>query len=218
MTTLVLSLITIAVLSAAMLLVVDAVVGAWERVTEISEVATLATDPVGQILAAGGCCLFVLAVAYLVSHYGLWVLILSIILTIAVMETVSLKGRPPHGVRRRVASRLGLWPRLHRHERPYLGWSRARTHRWRLAAGTSEDSIGVVGPPRVGKTMGVIIPQLLLWAGPAISTSTKPDVLRATAGWRLELARRYGGPCLRLRSQRGRPGRRPASGQVVSAD
>ncbi len=39
----------------------------------------------------------------------------------------------------------------------------------------------MVGPPRVGKTAGVLIPQALMWAGALVSTSAKPDVLRATA-------------------------------------
>lgn len=50
-----------------------------------------------------------------------------------------------------------------------------------------------MGPPRFGKTAGYIIPQLVLWGGSAISTSVKPDVLRATAGRREQLARLHGG-------------------------
>jgi len=38
----------------------------------------------------------------------------------------------------------------------------------------------LLGPPRSGKTSGVIIPALLAHVGPAVSTSTKPDVWRAT--------------------------------------
>jgi Type IV secretory system Conjugative DNA transfer len=78
-------------------------------------------------------------------------------------------------------------------QRTYLGWSRGRLHRWRLAAGWQRDTVGIVGPPGSGKTMGLIVPQGLLWDGPLVSTSTKPDVLRATGGRRLELARRHGG-------------------------
>src|SRR5262249_46160663 len=37
------------------------------------------------------------------------------------------------------------------------------------------------------------IPQASMWAGPLVSTSTKPDVLRATARRRLELAWQHGG-------------------------
>jgi type IV secretory pathway TraG/TraD family ATPase VirD4 len=53
--------------------------------------------------------------------------------------------------------------------------------------------VAIVGPPRVGKTAGVLIPQAALWGGALVSTSTKPDVLRATIGRRLELARQHGG-------------------------
>jgi type IV secretory pathway TraG/TraD family ATPase VirD4 len=39
----------------------------------------------------------------------------------------------------------------------------------------------VLGPPRSGKTSSLVIPNILLSQGPVVSTSTKPDVLRATA-------------------------------------
>jgi type IV secretion system protein VirD4 len=45
---------------------------------------------------------------------------------------------------------------------------------------TPERAVLVLGPPRSGKTSAVIIPTILQHAGPVISTSTKPDVLRAT--------------------------------------
>ena len=35
----------------------------------------------------------------------------------------------------------------------------------------------LLGPPRSGKTSGVIIPAVLAHAGPAVVTSTKPDVV-----------------------------------------
>ncbi len=38
----------------------------------------------------------------------------------------------------------------------------------------------LLGPPRAGKTSGVIIPALIAHVGPAVSTSTKSDVARAT--------------------------------------
>lgn len=80
-------------------------------------------------------------------------------------------------------------------ERPFLGWVG-----WgplaRMVMGTPEDCVAVVGPPRVGKTQGVLIPQLLLWGGPAVSASTKPDVLGATLARRRELAAAHGGRVL----------------------
>ncbi|MDA8330081.1 MAG: type IV secretory system conjugative DNA transfer family protein [Candidatus Dormibacteraeota bacterium] len=42
----------------------------------------------------------------------------------------------------------------------------------------------VLGPPRSGKTRGVIIPNVAAWPGPVLVTSTRRDVLDATVGWR----------------------------------
>ena len=39
----------------------------------------------------------------------------------------------------------------------------------------------VLGPSRSGKTSSLVIPNLLLAEGPVVSTSTKPDVMEATA-------------------------------------
>ena len=50
---------------------------------------------------------------------------------------------------------------------------------WKFAR--PERAVLLLGPPRSGKTSGVIIPAVLAHAGPAIVTSTKPDVARATA-------------------------------------
>jgi type IV secretory pathway TraG/TraD family ATPase VirD4 len=56
----------------------------------------------------------------------------------------------------------------------------------------AQDTIGVIGPPRSGKT-SILIAQLLNWAGPAISVSVRPDVAIATGDQRLRLAKKYGG-------------------------
>jgi type IV secretory pathway TraG/TraD family ATPase VirD4 len=42
----------------------------------------------------------------------------------------------------------------------------------------------VLGPPRSGKTSSLVIPNILLSDGPVVSTSTKPDVMQATAAAR----------------------------------
>ena len=77
-----------------------------------------------------------------------------------------------------------------------LGSVRAAAARWgggvylgvlssggpRFARG--ERAVLLLGPPRSGKTSGVIIPALLAHTGPVVSTSTKPDVWRATRGVR----------------------------------
>ena len=48
----------------------------------------------------------------------------------------------------------------------------------------AERAVLLLGPPRSGKTSAVIIPAVLSHKGPVVSTSTKPDVWRATRGVR----------------------------------
>jgi len=55
----------------------------------------------------------------------------------------------------------------------------------------AEQAVLVLGPPRSGKTSSIVVPTVLGAPGAVVSTSTKPDVLRATAS-----ARRRSGPCL----------------------
>ena len=63
----------------------------------------------------------------------------------------------------------------------------AGTHVWAGQMGgellrTPADSAAiVVGPPRAGKTRKVIGPTLVCWAGPALVTSTKGDILQSAA-------------------------------------
>ncbi len=52
---------------------------------------------------------------------------------------------------------------------------------------------GVVGPPGSGKTLGLILPGLLCWAGPAVATSTKTDVVLLAGAARQALGRERGG-------------------------
>ena len=47
-----------------------------------------------------------------------------------------------------------------------------------------EQSVLVLGPPRSGKTSGIVVPTVLSAPGAVVSTSTKPDVLSATLGYR----------------------------------
>ena len=65
----------------------------------------------------------------------------------------------------------------------YLGVSRRGT--WVLA--DPEHAVMVLGPPRRGKTSAVMIPALMCCSGPAVSTSTKPDVMDATVQARAEV-------------------------------
>jgi type IV secretory pathway TraG/TraD family ATPase VirD4 len=56
---------------------------------------------------------------------------------------------------------------------------------WVTAEG--ESAVMVLGPPRSGKTSAVMIPAILSAPGPAVSTSTKQDVMQATRKARAEL-------------------------------
>jgi type IV secretion system protein VirD4 len=67
----------------------------------------------------------------------------------------------------------------------YLGEDRGG--QWRCAR--PERGVLLLGPPRSGKTSAVILPALLAHDGPAVSTSTKPDVLAATGETRGRLGR-----------------------------
>jgi type IV secretion system protein VirD4 len=65
----------------------------------------------------------------------------------------------------------------------YLGVS----HDGEWAAADPESAVMVLGPPRSGKTSAVMIPALMACSGAAVSTSTKPDVMRATTRARSEI-------------------------------
>ena len=56
-----------------------------------------------------------------------------------------------------------------------------------------EENSGIIGPPRMLKTLGQMAPALATWYGPAISTSARPDILRLTGAARERLARQDGG-------------------------
>ncbi len=57
----------------------------------------------------------------------------------------------------------------------------------RWVGADAEHAVMVLGPPRSGKTSSIVIPSLLSCPGAAVSTSTKPDVLAATARARGEV-------------------------------
>jgi len=75
----------------------------------------------------------------------------------------------------------------------FLGWMPSKPPCRSMVIASKEDSVAILGPPRVGKTSGVLIPQAMLWPGPLIAASTKPDVLRATRRRRLDTACARGG-------------------------
>jgi len=82
----------------------------------------------------------------------------------------------------------GALREVHRYARHSIYLGKA-TNGW-MWAGAQRSAL-VLGPPRSGKTSSLVIPNILLSDGPVVSTSTKPDVLRATAaarrreGWTL---------------------------------
>ena len=63
----------------------------------------------------------------------------------------------------------------------YLGEG---TSGW-VHAGAQRSTL-VLGPSRSGKTSSLVIPNLILANGPVVSTSTKPDVMHATAAARAQ--------------------------------
>jgi type IV secretion system protein VirD4 len=126
-------------------------------------------------------------------YYGLLVALLAGLLAAAVaVAGQAIGGSPDHRAVGRVPAGLGRWPGVRRLQRPFLAWSGAGPL-GRLLTGGPEDCVAVIGPPRVGKTQGVLIPQVLLWEGAAVSASTKTDVIEATVDNRRALAAAHGG-------------------------
>jgi type IV secretion system protein VirD4 len=109
-----------------------------------------------------------------ISKHVLWIFILTLI-NIMGME------RSVHSVVPASDALVNTTHALHEvHRRTghsvYLGTS---PHGWAWAG--AQRSTLVLGPPRSGKTSSLVIPNLLLCDGPVVSTSTKPDVMLATA-------------------------------------
>jgi type IV secretion system protein VirD4 len=59
-------------------------------------------------------------------------------------------------------------------------------HHRRLIAAEQRASVLVVGPSQAGKTRGLVVPALLEWTGPLLSTSIKSDVVHSTHAARSE--------------------------------
>jgi type IV secretion system protein VirD4 len=126
------------------------------------------------------------------SEHPSFVLIALIILAaLLVIRHVLCTG--PRGLPHVIPRRLRRPAQVAWRERPFLGWGRNWLGLSRWAFGGAEDAVAIVGPPRVGKTAGILIPQAAMWRGPLITTSTRPEVLRATAARRLALGRQHGG-------------------------
>jgi type IV secretory pathway TraG/TraD family ATPase VirD4 len=119
-------------------------------------------------------------------------LALIVLVALAVVLLV-MRSRGPHGLPRRMPGALTGSPQVRWRERLFAGWGRGLLGLERTVLGTPEDSVIVVGPPGGGKTLGVLVPQMLMWGGPLVSTSTKPDVYWWTVNRRLQFAREHGG-------------------------
>lgn len=142
-------------------------------------------------------------------------LILLVVVRVGLMLAMAVPTRPPRVARRRpspLRTPLGRaeldaahQPGTHERPRGVSPAARAREGSMRLGAGAylgvdeyggwvtadPESAVMVLGPPRSGKTSAVMIPALMASAGAAISTSTKPDVMRATIAARSEIGQAW---------------------------
>jgi type IV secretion system protein VirD4 len=76
----------------------------------------------------------------------------------------------------------------------WLGLERGPAGGLRALRGHGDrQTAGVVGPPGSGKTLGLILPGLLCWAGSAVATSTKTDVVLLAGAAREALGRQRSG-------------------------
>ncbi|TMC09177.1 MAG: hypothetical protein E6J41_11210, partial [Chloroflexi bacterium] len=76
----------------------------------------------------------------------------------------------------------------------WLGLERGPAGGLRALRGHGDrQTAGVVGPPGSGKTLGLILPGLLCWAGSAVATSTKTDVVLLAGAAREAIGQRHGG-------------------------
>lgn len=146
--------------------------------------------------------------AYLPGLPGFAVAAVLVLAAVAVAGTVAVRWRTRHQSQSGFASRARISRTLSERAvirrgpvvRPSLAGTRIRVDQvgvriaravpsgLRLAA-SSEDSVELLAPPRVGKSSQVVIPWLRDWPGAAFSTSVRSDVLLATA-----IPRRRRGP------------------------
>jgi type IV secretion system protein VirD4 len=120
---------------------------------------------------------------------------LGVLLAVAVLIAVrNIRVSGPYSLTRVLPWRVSRRPVVVWRDGWFLGWGRGILGQTRWAFGSPEDTVAIVGPPRIsGKTAGLVIPQAAMFNGALVTTSTKPDVLRATIARRTELARQHGG-------------------------
>ncbi len=114
-------------------------------------------------------------------------LALALLATIALLGAVALAiawagTRKHRGARRSRAARFATGRDLKelRVRAPQPGRVTLGTHGGRTIAAGARASVLVLGPSQSGKTTGLVVPALLEWAGPVLSTSVKSDVVHDT--------------------------------------
>ncbi|HUZ20060.1 MAG TPA: type IV secretory system conjugative DNA transfer family protein [Acidimicrobiales bacterium] len=112
-------------------------------------------------------------------------------------------GRPQRSAVGRAGAAAGRTERTHGSRTPtvdplalLVAFSRARGHGIYLGHGSAgavhappENGALVLGPPRAGKTSGVVVPNVLGADGSVVAVSTKRDVMEVTAAARRRLGR-----------------------------
>jgi type IV secretion system protein VirD4 len=121
---------------------------------------------------------------YLVSLVVVTVILLAVIGAMALTGNLEVEGGMIKRKNRRPAA---AWSKRQdvRDLRPsgegarlVLGYDTGWRHQ--LLAAEARHSVIVFGPTQMLKTAGVVIPALLEWAGPAMATSVKPDIIQTT--------------------------------------
>ncbi len=142
-------------------------------------------------------------VAVAASAYGLWQLFRAVSTSSNAPGARSADGLATKAEVRSAAGTTVLLRRA-RTLRPSLARPRACDVGYRLGAsrgvecwGSVEDSMLVLGPPRSGKGMSLVIPMILDAPGALVTTSTRPDNLAVTLA-----ARAGGGPVMVFDPQR----------------
>jgi type IV secretion system protein VirD4 len=158
-------------------------------------------------LASGVCLLFLLeflraATGFGAESLGAWtvkaVIALVLVRVLSMFGVAALTRVPPASTRRpslsppalpQVSPAAGVRARVACADGgAYLGVGDAAGG-WAVA--DPESAVMVLGPPRSGKTSAVMIPALMACSGAAVSTSTKPDVMRATLAARSEVGQAW---------------------------
>jgi len=100
---------------------------------------------------------------------------------------VRVRGSRPAGSSDRIAQGFEPGQNL------YLGLQRSARGQRAVRIPSIEEGSGILGTTRMLKTRGQMAPSLIMWDGPAVSTSAKADIVDLTGMARERLAKRHGG-------------------------